>query len=290
MRHHAVGSGAGDLTVSAAVTNALAVAVFLLASGGCQLRAGKIPSDVRPEDRLSVAALYFSGHDTAIAAMYEEEQSRLKSVCPPPWPNREGCVTRNLRPSRHRIATLQAQPRAHSSTVGHIHAVLRATSAEFDALSVGLDLEFTRQPGKFHEWIANIGDSSYGVHIDGNVREFGAWVQLVVPVVPGPAWMPIETSDVMVRVHPFPGHVLELDSLRARLPDGTSRLIDPGSYLITGVNSERVEFRGEVASDFACGQDVRTPEVLPPLLQAIPAEFFSDDGAPRFTTKYGRGC
>jgi hypothetical protein len=282
-------SGAGALTDCAAVTTAFAV--LLLASGGCQLRdGGKISFEVRPEDRLSVAVLYFPGHEAAIAAMYEEEQSRLKSVCPPPWPNREGCLTRNLRPNRHPIATLHAQPRADSPAVAHIYAVLRATSAEFDALSLGLDLELTQQPGKFHEWLGDIGDSSYGVHIDGHLRKSGEWVQLLVPIVPVPGWMPMKTSDVMVNIEPLTGQVLKLESLRARLPDGTSRLIDPGSYLITGVHSTKVDFRAEVASDFACGQDVRTPEVMPPLLQTTPAEFFSNDGAPRFTTKYGEGC
>jgi hypothetical protein len=49
--------------------------------------------------------------------------------------------------------------------------------------------------------------------IDGNVRKLGEWVQLIAPIVPNPAWMPMATADVMVNIETLAGHVVELESV-----------------------------------------------------------------------------
>lgn len=79
------------------------------------------------------------------------------------------------------------------------------------------------------------------------------------------------------------GALVTLPSLPARFPDGSTHRIAPGSYLVTRIRGGRVRFREEVATDMPCGEEIKPPEVMPPMLEAQPADLFSRDGTPLFS-------
>lgn len=256
---------------------------------------------VSPQARLVVAQLVFPDkQDKVLGALYEEEHARLVSICGQAIPSRDGCMRRNLRSTRHVMTTLRAQARADSPVVARIYAVLRVRSSELqgygpvESLTVGLDIEMAEEPGSLREWIPDTGDWGYGIHVDGNVLVSGDWIRLLGPALPQVAWIPKESEDLIVVLQPFAGHIFELEPLNATMPNGMRTRIDNGSYLIADVTDVTahgdVEFRREVDSDFACGEDIAPPAVLPPVLRAPASEFFDSDGTPRFTTKYTKGC
>lgn len=276
---------------SACIALILAVAIdgVLQGTGGTK---------VSPQDRLVVAQLLFVGEqERALAALSEEEHARLVAICDQAIPSRDGCMARNVQRRRRVMTTLRAQPRADSPVVARIHAVLRVTSAELqgfgpvESLTVGLEIEMAQEPGRFREWIPDIGDWGYGIHIDGNAVVSDDWIRLLGPALPNVAWLPKESADLIILIQPFAGHIFELEPLRATMPNGMQMRVDRGSYLISRVTTTGVvEFRREVNSDFACGEDIAPPPVLPPLLRAPASEFFRSDGTPRFTTTYTKGC
>jgi hypothetical protein len=270
----------------------IVLGLLLYVAGGCRAPEHKRPPVVvRPQERLVVAGLLPTGkHDTAIGTLAEKEQARLRKLCGTPWPNRDGCVTRNLRPTHYRLSLLHGEPRAGSTIVGTIYAVLRPLSAEYEMFRVGLDVEFTHQRGRFHPWIDDVGDWGYGITLDGEVRISGDWAQLLSPVMSVEAWIPVHAQDLLLIVSPLAGHIVDLEPFRATAPDGTSIVITSTSYLVTRVAGDVVEFREEIPSDFACGDDPGPPAVMPPILRAEPAAFFAADGRPRFSTTYTKGC
>ena len=74
------------------------------------------------------------------------------------------------------------------------------------------------------------------------------------------------------------------------LPNGLTRPIQPGAYVIEELVNGVVTFRAEVPSDMACGEDVRPPISMPPSLRADAKEFFDAQGRALFSDAYPKGC
>ena len=224
--------------------------------------------------------------------IYRAESQRLERVCPPPRPSDDTCRSRNVSSRRHRVATLYSRPDTSSPPAAFINAWVYFRP-EYDLL-FALDLEFADKPGEFVTWMPDTGAWDYSIHIDGRVRVDGEWVQLVDPVIRVPAWTPKEpedlTADLWTYVDTIAGHIFHVEPLEATNPAGAHEAIAAGDYLVTRVSRDVVEFRLEVESDYACGEDIPPPPVMPPLLRASASEFFNADGMPRFTTKYTKGC
>jgi hypothetical protein len=68
-----------------------------------------------------------------------------------------------------------------------------------------------------------------------------------------------------------------LAPFKATWPNGATRLIESGSYLITSITNGVVRFRKEVPSDMACGEDIKPPRVMAPILRPPATEFFWGD-------------
>lgn len=194
---------------------------------------------------------------------------------------------------RYQISALHASPSDSSPVVARV----------FEERLVGPDLELVLRwsversagLGEPLPWPDAIYAFDYGLHVEG-VQRRGNWVRLLSSI-PVDGWLRINTEPepqndelLYVYVTPLDGGVFHLEPLMAQWPDGSTRHITGGDYLIQKVAGGFVEFREEVPSDYSCGLAVIDPEPLPPSLRAATSEFFSRDGTARFATKYTKGC
>jgi hypothetical protein len=236
-------------------------------------------TDVPPVQRLHLASFSMAPHADA---PFEEEGRRMADLCPG-W--ERACVARHLRPVTRRIATLQAEPSATSPVVGWVVARLQAGDH-----GLALDVERAGASGERAVWLPGVGDHTYGIHVAG-VRPRAEWVQFAGLPLVGDAWTLRDGPDWTAHVTPLDdGTVVDLDPVEAMFPDGSTRLTERGSYVVTDIHGDRVSFRAEIATDFDCGADVQPPPVMPPILRAPAGAFFGPDGAPRFAEKYTKGC
>lgn len=271
------------------------IAMFSAMAVGCATAGVDRPtsstssSSVPATERLYVVGLSLRNLD----AIYVRENERLERLCPPPRPDNDMCLRRNVASSRERVVTLHSAPSARSRASAFVNAFPTIDPSD-GTLRIGLDLETAVRPREFIPWIADVGDWGYSIHIDGDARPQGDWVQLLHPALSEAAWMPNEAPEpdagLYVHVDSIAGHILQLQRLEATDASGSRVTIEPGDYLITRLSNGVVEFRLEVEWDFACGDEIPEPTVFPPLLRANPAEFFGADGRPRFSTKYTKGC
>lgn len=259
------------------------------ASGMRNTELASAPISVPASERLYVASIGL----TALERIHAAESQRLERLCPPSRPEGDTCIRRNVTSNRERVATLYSAPHGDSTPSAFINAFMNI-SPDDGTLRMGLDLESADRPRQFISWISDVGDWGYGIRIDGNVRTQGEWVQVLHPMLRGPAWMPKEAlepkAELYTYVDSIAGHILHVQPLEATNPSGVREVIEAGDFLITRVSPDAVEFRAEVESDYACGDDIPPPPVLPPLLRASHREFFNADGTPRFATKYAKGC
>jgi hypothetical protein len=237
-----------------------------------------------PAERLSFAILGF--HGSGVDTLHQQENERLMAMC---RTLEADCLSRNMRQIRRRLAVLRAAPDARSPIVAHVHAVLRVNRSPTERLAVGLDVELATEPGVFRSWIADVGDWGYGLYISG-AHERGNWVQLIGAPLPQSAWLDAETPTLTATIVPLEHEIVALTEVRAIWPDGGRRAITKGTYLIERVAGGEIRFRAEVPSDFACGENIKPPAIMPPTLRTTPAELFDSAGRPRFTFVYQKGC
>lgn len=238
-------------------------------------------TDVPPVQRLYLATFALAPHADA---PFRDEAERLDGLCG----TDVACRTKQLRTTTRRIAPLHADEGATSPVVGYVVARLARDGS--GGVTFALDVESGTEPDRRATWIASVGDYTYGIHVAG-VRPRPEWLQLVGLPLVGDAWTLREGADWTAHVEPLAGGiVVDLQPLEAMFPDGSMRLTERGSYVVTDVHGDRVTFRGEVGSDFDCGADVPRPAVMPPLLRAPAGAFFDAGGTPRFAEKYTRGC
>lgn len=260
---------------------------FVIVAAALLVACGRIAGQSHTADefqqRLFIASFSLG---SGLDARYQQEEKRLQAVCKGRDP---ACFAKHFSAVRQRVATLRSQPRASAQVVGHLVAVLKVSDEEFGGLAIGIEVETSSDPARIGTWLKDVGDWGYGIHVSG-VRPQGEWLQLTqVPFV-GAAWLSATQPDLTAEVVPITNQILELQPLAATFPNGGKGAVTAGSYLVTRISEGRVEFRSEVATDFSCGEAVEPPRVMPPLLRAVPAEFFNADGTPRFVLKYQRGC
>lgn len=238
-------------------------------------------TDVPPVQRLYLATFALAPHADA---PFRHEAERLDGLCGLDT----ACRARRLRTTTRRIAPLHADEGVTSPVVGYV--VARLASDDSGTTTFALDVESAAQPDRHATWIPSVGDYSYGIHVAG-VRPRPEWLQLVGLPIVGDAWTLRAGADWTAHVEPLAGGiVVDVQPLDAMFPDGSMRVTERGSYVVTDVHGDRVTFRAEVASDFDCGADVPRPAVMPPLLRAAAGAFFEADGTPRFAEKYTKGC
>jgi hypothetical protein len=261
------------------VRMAVVVAVTTVETLGSALLAqSRLPP---PSERLSIAILELRG-DTD--ETYQHENERLEAICKASTPD---CISANFKPVRQRVAVLHLRPNSSSPPVAFVYRTLKLRKD--GTLGFGLDIELVSRPNRFVSWIIDVGDWGYGIHISG-VHLRGQWIQAIGPPLPAHSWLATNSPMLSTIVTPLTGEILDLSPLRARWPDGTTRLVRGGSYLIRRVTKRGIEFRAEVPSDFACEENIKPPRVMPPRLWTTPAEFFAPDGSPRFSAAYTKGC
>jgi hypothetical protein len=244
-----------------------------------QVRGPNVP----PTERLFLAQFSLS----IIEEPYQKEYARLAQVCKD---SRFDCMKQNLVPFRAPVATVRHAPDPSSPIAGSIVAVMKLQQYEQSGnISFGLDFESANTPGRPVTWINDVGDWGYGIHVAG-VRPQGDWIQLIGAPFPASAWIPALGESFSGYVEPLDDQILNLESMQATGPDGTPRTIRRDAYKILSSKAGTIEFRAEVPSDMACGEEVKPPSVMPPTLRAPASEFFRPDGTPRFATKYTRGC
>jgi hypothetical protein len=246
-------------------------------------------SQVPTTDRLTIAEIHLLERgDQAWARLgYDREFERLFQLCKDAS---DDCRSRNVATTYEELEVLRSRPDERSPITGRVYLslkVIRLGSTE--ELVVGLDVASVERPSELRTWIPWVGDVGYGIPLSG-LRETDKWVQVFGDALPPQAWLPRVSSAMEVDVTTIDGAIVDLSPLRARWPDGRTRVIPEGSYLIQRVTRSGIEFREEVPTDFACGQDVVVPRVMPPLLVAAPSEFFAPNGSPRFSNKYTKGC
>ena len=249
-------------------------------AGAEQPGAGTSIPSASAYERLLIAALS-GGADDPFERIGRAAEARLDAACRPPRPPGDRCFARHLQPMPERIAVLHSGPSESSAPVAYVMAVPFVVPGEFESFSIRLDVQPVAQPGGSEPWIADVGDWGYGVHIDGQVRLVGDWVQLLYPPAVAGAFLQLQGPGLVVDVSSFEENILEI----ADVPG-----LADGSYFIVGVTPERVELRLEVDSDMACGEPVEPVIALPPVVAASPSQFFDSNGRPRFRTKYTKGC
>lgn len=236
----------------------------------------------RTVDRLTIGEFYFGEE---LDRYYNSEYPRLERLCTG-RPDFHACRQRNLRPLAKRLARVHVAPSSDSAVAGELDAVL-GFHPQFD---LGYRIEFRPVNGeRARVWLESAGDWGYGIEVPG-VRRSGGWIQLFADVLPAQSWIRADSAEFHGEATPLVDALVTLQPLPARYPDGSTRRILPGSYLITQVQDAGVQFREEVAADMPCGEDVKPPDVMPPTLEARPADLFARDGTPLFSLTYSRGC
>ena len=231
-------------------------------------------------ERLLIAELH-GGSADPLERIGRATEARLAAACGSTRPPGSRCFARHLQPMPERIAILHSGPSVSSAPVGYVLAVPFVVPGEFESFSIRLDVESVAQRGVTEPWIPDVGDWGYGVHIDGDVRVVGEWVQLVyAPAVAG-AFLQVLGPGLAINASGLEENIVEIAGVPA---------LEDGSYFVVRATAERVELRLEVATDMACGEPVEPVSTLPPVLAVPPAEFFDPDGRPRFRTKYTKGC
>ncbi len=271
------------------------IAIGVLAYGGCAsvvarpATQGTIVPDAA--QRLHVAVLVLTSG--SVDELYQTELTRLDALC---GGKPVGCRSASFKGRRLAIGILRDEPKNDARVAGTIYASLRvrrgtfepAGWGQFETLAVALEVESRTQPGRFHEWISDVGDWSYGVHVEG-VGVRGQWVHVVHPIG-ARGWLSPEGPVLQATAESIQGQIVRLAGVTVQWPDGSRRTAETGNYLIEAVRGRDIEFRAEVESDFACGDPVEPPKVLPPTLRSTAADFFSPDGSSRFAVVYTKGC
>jgi hypothetical protein len=258
---------------------ALLVALGLFASAQSDAQTPPVPNAPTFEDRLRVGLISWHTNDPLGAF--------VARLCGDRAADLDACFAKIDGVRRIRLATLYASPDASSAPVAYLHLATRRFTW---GANIGVDVERIGASGHFVEWLLSTGDWFYGTYVDGQFRSHGDWIQLLGPAFPSEAWLPRRGQSFEMLVEDMTGGIFHLDSIRAVGADGAVATTAGGDYLITRIHEGVVEFRAEIATDFNCGEPVEAPRVLPPLLRAPAHEFFSSDGAPRFSTKYQKGC
>jgi hypothetical protein len=205
-------------------------------------------------------------------------------------------MSQNVRSIRWEVAVLRAAPSLDAPPSARIDAVLRVVLEDrleepIPGKSENLVLSlYTVNADRSDEprlWM-DVGE--YSTYVPG-VRALGEWIQLIGPSLPANAWLRRTSPFIrVINVEPLQGQIVWLDPFVARWPDGSHRLIDRGSYLVTAVTDDAVTFRAEIPTDFDCGEEVQPPPELPPTLRAAPQDLFHEDGSARFAPVYTKGC
>jgi len=259
----------------------IAVAILMLVgAGGVKGQTGTA-NDF--QERLFIANFIL---DRGLDVRYQQESRRLLEICQFYSPE---CFGEHFTEVRQRIATLRSEPGSGAEVVGHLVAVIKVSGREYGGLTIGIDVETADDPVRTGTWRETVGDWGYGIYVMG-VRPREEWLQLTNLPIVGHAWVSKTEPSLSAHVSAFEGTIVNLQPLVAAFPDGNSRSISAGSYLIKEVTDGRVRFRAEIPTDFACGHPAERPDVMPPILHAGAAEFFNEDGTPRFSVKYQRGC
>lgn len=241
------------------------------------------------KDRLFIAILV----PARIDRMYQAELDRLTRLC---LGKPLGCQSQQFLSHREQVGLLRERPTSDARVTGTIYASLRMrrgqysdpSYGDFETLAVALEVEAPRHPGVYREWIPDVGDWGYGVYISGVLVRNG-WVSFVnSSIVEG--WLSPDQGALTVDVTPLKGEIVHLSPLLASWPAGVERAIEPGQYLITNVIGDRIEFRQEIESDFACGKEVEPPATMPPTLHTTADHLFNLDGSARFDVVYTKGC
>jgi hypothetical protein len=256
-------------------------------------------SDLPPVSRVPIEERLWTAeivHGEAEA--YPGESSQLAKACGDPssvsgltadvW---YACRAKHISPARYRIAVLHSAPNESSPVVASVYEERRIDSS--NQLAFTWTVELASHRGERLPWPDAIGAFDYGLHLAG-VQRRGGWVRLLSSI-PTDGWMRITSvgaePPVYIWVSPLEGQIVDLSPLMASWPDGRRRQIEGGSYLIQSVSGAgSIEFRAEIPSDYNCGQSVTDPVPLPPALKARAAEFFDENGTPRFFTAYTKGC
>jgi hypothetical protein len=233
-------------------------------------------------ERLLIAELA-GGSDDPFERIARAVNARLAAACGATRSPEDRCFARHLPPISERVATLYSGPSRSSAPVGYVIAVPFVRPGELDDWGLRLDVERVAQPGVIEPWIADIGDWGYGVHVDGEVRVVGDWVELLHPRAVAGAFLPQRDPSLWVHVSTMEERVVEIAGVPG-LPDG--------SYVILRVTPERVDLHPEVEADTQakCGEPVAPVGPPPPAVAISPGQFFDSTGRPRFRTKYTKGC
>jgi hypothetical protein len=273
------------------VTSMNVIVALTTVFGLACIRPGAASQGVSPdEDRLLSAVLYFiSDEPGTLDEVFNVHWKHLTRVCGTDRVSGDRCFARNLLQRSDRVALLYSGPSLASVPVAHVLASPRLRPGEEEDFTLALDVQPLGQLGAPQRWIEDVGDFSYGIHIDGTVREVGEWVLLVYPPVVSGMWLPLASPTLRVSTSSIEGTVLELESMVGVEKDGASGVRPAGDYIITSVRSNEVEFRAEVESDTQC-EPREPPAVLPALIRVPASQFFEVDGRPRFRTKYTKGC
>jgi len=251
--------------------------------------------DIPVDERLWTAQLTNGSNEGSTI-----EYRRLEVVCGA-RPREDGlandkwasCVQRNAESVRYQIATLHAGPSETSEIVATVFEELRFADNGDSVLAWSVEPEAA--PSEIVPWPESAHAFDHGLHVAGVQRQ-GNWVRLL-DSVPVDGWLrispwpdPPEREPLYVYVEPLEGQIVNLRPLMAQWPDGSSRPIPEGAYLMQRIARTNLEFRAEIPSDFSCGAPVIDPTPLPPILRASTPELFDPDGSPRFFTTYTKGC
>lgn len=270
------------------------VALATLAPGGA-VEQVRTPSGVAPAERLWVGKLashiLASEADAVELKVIEQLCGPLPAVRGDGWDQWVSCSLQHHKGPEGPIATIYAEPNLQSGVVAVVHeGWSRNVSGEIERVWL---VELRQQPGVFSLWPESSWASGYGLNIAG-FQVVGEWARLL-KAAPVDGWLQLspnsgEGARYYFHVYPIAHQILNLIDVVATDPQGQTRSVKRGAYLILSVENDMVEFRAEVPSDFSCGGAAVDPEPLPPVLRATSRAFFDSSGSARFSTTYSKGC
>jgi hypothetical protein len=230
-------------------------------------------------DRLVVGNLSWSAQ---IDERIDGQRARIDAAC---TFHEADCVRANFIPWRAQVAVVYDAPDDRSRIVGRIDVVDRLgplVEGTWQHLAIGFDF-VSADTAQARTWIEDVGDYGYGIPVAG-VHSSGEWVQLIGSPFPPNAWIRAESAALTVAVE-------TIENRLVTLAPAPNRRLAAGHYLIESIRTDRVTLRVETPADMPCGDEGGGAPA--PTLRSftVPAaDLFKDDGTPRFSWAYPRGC
>ncbi|MES2353848.1 MAG: hypothetical protein V4568_05455 [Pseudomonadota bacterium] len=269
---------------------------FWLTLFGEEVVAGaEISTQDSKQNQTIVRDLSFSEDDILVSTFslpddlddwYQQENARLLKICKV---YSSKCFSKHGKPKEWNLGAVYGGPDNASNIIGQIAAVIHVKKEVDEGMAMRLDF-VPNGTTKHLVWIDDVRDWGYGIH-HHVLKQKGDWVMLPLSPFPPSSWINIRNTQFTGDVSSIKGSIMNLQSVNAVIRKTRLDVSVPAdNYLIEDINAGKVIFRKEIPSDMPCEEEIKPPKNLPESYESNRSNFFNQDGSPRFSLVYERGC